>query len=265
MTPISRVSRNKPSTKARTKQHVVHELQRQSFRSLYEQIADRLRDDIQSAGAGAQLPTEEALMLRYGVSRSTVRKAAQRLVDESVLFRRQGKGTFVARPLPQIVHSIDQIAPFFETFRRAGEDISTEIIEFAWSDTIALPAALDSWERPVLTYQRRYISRRVPHAIAQVSLPLSVGRRVARGDLDAAPIYEVLQKKLGLHLARAEFLVSCRQPSLDVSAALDISQSSFLLILDRITRDASGAPMEMTTHFLRPDVYQLSVALNQRE
>jgi GntR family transcriptional regulator len=35
-----------------------------------------------------------------------------------------------------------------------------------------------------------------------------------------------------------------------------------LLVLERITRDTEGKPVEMTTHFLRPDVYQLSVALN---
>jgi GntR family transcriptional regulator len=242
---------------------MTQELQRKSFRSLYEQIADRLREDIVEAGAGGQLPTEEALMLRYGVSRSTVRKAVQRLVDESILFRRQGKGTFVAQPLPQIVHSIDHIAPFFETFRQAGEDIRTEIIDFSWSDTIVLPAELDAWQRPVLSYQRRYVSRGVPHAVAQVSVPLNVGRKIARGDLESAPIYDVLQKKLGLKLARAEFLVSGRQPPLGVGEALDISQSSFMLVLDRITRDIDGNPVEMTTHFLRPDVYKLSVALAQ--
>ena len=62
-------------------------------------------------------------------------------------------------------------------------------------------------------------------------------------------------------LTRAEFLVSCRQPPREISEALEISQSSFLLVLDRITRDHVGEAVEMTTHFLRPDVYQLSVVL----
>ena len=236
-------------------------LQRESATSLYEQIADRLRQHVSAGAAGGQLPTEEALMQMFGVSRSTVRKAVQRLVDEAVLVRRQGKGTFVSQPTPKIVHSIDRLAPFFETFRQVGEDIRTELIEFAWIENPDLPPELDGWERPVLGYQRRYVSRGVPHAITRVRVPAKFGRRMTREEVDSAPIYDILQKKLKVKLTRAEFLVSCRQPARDVSEALEISQSSFLLVLDRISRDGAGEAMEMTTHFLRPDVYQLSVVL----
>lgn len=236
-------------------------LQRASATSLYEQIADRLRQHVSSGEAGGQLPTEEALVQMFDVSRSTVRKAVQRLVDEALLVRRQGKGTFVWQPLPKIVHSIDRLAPFMETFRQVGEDIRTELIEFAWIEKPDLPIELDDWERPVLGYQRRYISRGVPHAITRVRVPAKIGRHMTREEVDSTPIYDILQKTLKVKMARAEFLVSCRQPPYEISEALDISQSSFLLVLDRITRDPQGEAVEMTTHFLRPDVYQLSVAL----
>ena len=237
-------------------------LQRESATPLYEQIADRLRQHVASAEAPGQLPTEEALIAMFDVSRSTVRKAVQRLVNEAVLVRRQGKGTFVSRPTPKIVHSIDRLAPFMETFRQVGEDIRTEIIEFAWIESPALPTELNEWERPVLGYQRLYTSRGVPHAITRIRVPAKFGRRMTRQEIDSAPIYEILQKKLRVKLARAEFLVSCRQPTIEISKALEMSQSSFLLVLDRITRDETGEAVEMTTHFLRPDVYQLSVALD---
>ena len=101
----------------------------------------------------------------------------------------------------------------------------------------------------------------MPHAITRIRVPAKIGRRMTRAEVDSAPIYDILQKNLKVELARAEFLVSCRQPSPEISEALEISQSSFLLVLDRITRDDGGEAVEMTTHFLRPDVYQLSVAL----
>ena len=236
-------------------------LQRDSATSLYEQIADRLRQFVATGAERGQLPTEEALMQMFEVSRSTVRKAVQRLVDEAVLVRRQGKGTFVLQPTPKIVHSIDRLAPFFETFRQAGEDIRTEVIEFAWIDKPELPPELDGWERPVLGYQRLYVSRGVPHAITRIRVPARFGRRMTRAEVDSSPIYDILQKKLKVKLTRAEFLLSCRQPPRAISEVLEISQSSFLLVLDRITRDQASEAVEMTTHFLRPDVYQLSVVL----
>lgn len=237
-------------------------LQRESATSLYEQIADRLRQHVSAGEPGVKLPTEEALMSIFAVSRSTVRKAVQRLVDESMLVRHQGKGTFVSRPTPKIVHSIDRLAPFMETFRQVGEDIHTKLIEFAWIESADLPIELDGWQRPVLGYQRLYTSRGVPHAITRIRVPAKIGSRITREEVDSAPIYQILQEKLGIRLARAEFLVSCRQPTFEISESLDLSQSSFLLVLDRITRDEKGEPVEMTTHFLRPDVYQLSVALD---
>jgi GntR family transcriptional regulator len=237
-------------------------LERDSAHALYEQVLDRLRQLIATAGeVGWQLPSEEELTALFKVSRSTIRKAMQRLVDEAALVRRRGKGTFVARPLPTIVHSIDRLASFFETFRQVGQQIRTEVIDFSWEENADLPKELEGWERPVLTFRRRYVSRGVPHAITRVQVPFQVGRRLAHEDIETTPIYNAL-KRLGISLRHAEFLVSCRQPSPEVSNLLEISSGSLLLVLDRITRDKSGEAVERTTHFLRPDVYQLSVVLS---
>jgi GntR family transcriptional regulator len=237
-------------------------LQRDSAHALYEQIADRLRDYIASHNQpGMQLQTDDALMQRYSVSRSTVRKAVQRLVEEGVLFRRRGKGTFVSQPVPKIVHSLDRLAPFFETFRKVGADLHTEVIDSFWEESPDLPPELDGWGRPVFTFLRLYRSRGIPHALTRVRVPAEIGRHLSRADVESTPIYDVLQSKLGLRVMKADNLVSCQQPSASISQLLGLSQSSFLLVLDRISRDESGAPVEMTTHFLRPDVYQLSVSL----
>jgi GntR family transcriptional regulator len=236
------------------------ELERNSARSLYEQIVDRLRQHVVDARGDAQLPTEDDLTRLYHVSRSTVRKAIEQLVDEGLLVRRRGKGTFISRPLPSIVHPIDRVPAFYDTFRQIGEDFHTEVTAFYWDNSGTGSAALADWERPLLNIKRRYVSRGVPHAMTHIALPASIGRRITYDDISSTPIYEVLRGKLGLSLQRAEFLVSCRQPSVEIAEALEISQSGFLLVLDRITRDDAGRPVESMTHFLRPDVYKLSVA-----
>lgn len=234
-----------------------------SERSLYEQIIDSLRMQLLTQmSPGDQVPTEAELVQRFSVSRSTVRKAIQQLVDEGVLTRRQGKGTFIARPIPKIVHSIDRLAPFMDTFKKLGEDIETRIIRFDWGSSDSLPEPLASWAPQVLTYERLYVSRGVPHAIARVDLPDHIARRLTLADLEKHPIYDLLTRKLKTEPSRAEFLVSCRQPTQAMSQTLELSQSSLLLVLERISYDRDGSPIEHTTHFLRPDVYQLSVSLD---
>ncbi len=70
----------------------------------HDGAADRLRDDI-VAGRFRDadlLPGERELATTLGVSRTTLRRALATLIDEGVLFHRQGLGTFVkARPSPR--------------------------------------------------------------------------------------------------------------------------------------------------------------------
>ena len=73
-------------------------------------IRDRLK-------TGDKLPSEQALMEHYCVSRRTVRTAVDELRGQGCLVRKQGKGTFVSRPKQMCIRDrfID-----FEPLRRRG-------------------------------------------------------------------------------------------------------------------------------------------------
>ena len=64
---------------------------------LYQQLQRALRDaiDRRLLGADDAIPPERDLAGEFGVSRITVRKAIDGLVNEGLLVRRQGSGTFV--------------------------------------------------------------------------------------------------------------------------------------------------------------------------
>ena len=66
---------------------------------LYEQLKMALRERIESQifEPGERMLSEVELCDKYGVSRITVRRAVDELVEEGYLERRQGKGTFVAQ------------------------------------------------------------------------------------------------------------------------------------------------------------------------
>jgi DNA-binding GntR family transcriptional regulator len=64
----------------------------------YEQVAEYVRSLIKCGRgkAGVSLPSEKQLCDELGVSRNTVRRAYELLVDEGLVVRRQGVGAFVA-------------------------------------------------------------------------------------------------------------------------------------------------------------------------
>ena len=65
---------------------------------LYRQLQCALREAIENRVLGPDdaLPTERRLAAELAVSRITVRKAIDGLVDEGLLVRRQGAGNFVS-------------------------------------------------------------------------------------------------------------------------------------------------------------------------
>jgi GntR family transcriptional regulator len=66
---------------------------------LWQQLARILRAQIQSGELppGRIMPSEATLMQEHGLARGTVRKAVDALVQEGLVNRVQGRGTFVRR------------------------------------------------------------------------------------------------------------------------------------------------------------------------
>lgn len=102
---------------------------------LYLQIADRLREDIGAMDSGARIPSEPQLAKDWGVSRFTVAKAVEQLVDEGLITRRQGSGSFVAEaPLRR---APGYLLSFTEAVEAAGHTASHRLLAFKpteWRD-----------------------------------------------------------------------------------------------------------------------------------
>lgn len=71
--------------------------------SAVKQAQDALMAFVRSAPAGTRLPTERDLAKRFGVSRTTVRSAVDRLVLLGYLRVRHGSGTVTVRPGPDLI------------------------------------------------------------------------------------------------------------------------------------------------------------------
>ncbi|HLS89952.1 MAG TPA: GntR family transcriptional regulator [Limnochordia bacterium] len=86
-------------------------LDRSSAVPFYAQVKDALQRQIENGvyGPGQPIPTELELCEQYGVSRHTVRQALAKLVQEGVVYRIPGKGTFVARQRPRANIATDTI------------------------------------------------------------------------------------------------------------------------------------------------------------
>lgn len=233
------------------------ELERSGDLALHEQLSDRLREFAKAAGHGSRLPSEQHLIERYGVSRVTVRRAMETLVEEGVVVRHQGRGTFVG---PQRVQSLDRLRPFVDAFEE-NSDVEARLLDFGWTSSATLPAGCGGPNGRALTFRRLYVSDGAPHALIRVSVPEALGRRITREALKSRPIYHVLQNDLEIGLRDARLDVTSELAGFDVADLLQIPAGSHLLVLGRVTVDVHGEVVEASTHYLRPEAYRLRLTV----
>ena len=103
-------------------------LDRNNPKPLYQQLRDVLVDAIDSGrwGPNDKIPSENELSVTYGLSRMTVRSVITDLVREGLLYRVQGKGTFVAEKIVTVSPSYIGIR---EQLEKMGYEVNTKIIE----------------------------------------------------------------------------------------------------------------------------------------
>jgi GntR family transcriptional regulator len=236
-------------------------LRRDSAQTLHHQLAARLIEEIVGMRGGQRLPTEPESMANYGVSRTTVRRAVATLGERGLLDKRQGKGTFVNRR--EVRHSLDHLSPFFAVLANAGKASEGKLVDVAWVSGAAVPPELGGPETRVLAFRRLYLADDGPHALLHGRVAETYAQGIGHEELAEAPILPLLERKHDLILRRARYTIRSTAADAQLADLLRLPAGAPLLVLDRLTRTADGEPVEYMTHYLRPEVYELTVDLDE--
>src|SRR5690606_5058797 len=97
-----------------------------SFSPQYRQIEHALRARIATLHPGARMPSDSELCAEFGVSRMTARSAMQRLVDDGLIARLPGRGTFVAEPPTH--RQANRLMTFTQEMLRSGRIPSSRVL-----------------------------------------------------------------------------------------------------------------------------------------
>src|SRR6516162_6659761 len=164
---------------------------------LYSRVESALAGEIADGDlrVGEQLPTEDSLIARFGVSRITVRRAIQNLVNRGLVEIRRGKGTFVAAP--KITQELTELSGFVEDMHAAGRKPTARVLGrqiVPANATVAAQLALTRGER-VVRIRRVRLADGIPLSFDETFLPLEIGKKIITNDLKVEPIFSLLERK----------------------------------------------------------------------
>jgi GntR family transcriptional regulator len=103
-------------------------IDRNSKLPFYHQLYEILRGNILRGEwqPGDMIPPESELTEHFQVSRTTVRQVLDMLVNEGLIYRQRGRGTFVAHPT--LEQGLVRIVSFTEDMRQRGFEPGTKVL-----------------------------------------------------------------------------------------------------------------------------------------
>jgi DNA-binding GntR family transcriptional regulator len=235
------------------------DIDRSSPTPLYHQLAEAIEHAITDGTlpAGSRLENEVLLAENHGLSRPTVRRAVQELVDKGLLVRKRGVGTQV---IQSHVRRSVELTSLYDDLARGGEAPTTEVLSLA-----RIPAPADIAEEldltagtEVVAVRRLRRTRGEPLAVLTNYLP---GRfEPTWEDLAERGLYQYLRSR-GVHLRVAHQRIGARLARADEAHLLDEPPRSALLTMQRTAFDDQGVVVEHGRHVYRASRYDFETTL----
>jgi len=231
---------------------------------VYVQIRETLRDEITHGGLkrGEKLPPEHELATQFNVSRMTIRESIEDLVDEGLLYRRHGVGTFVAFPHLQRDHT--RLTSFFDKASEEGVDVRAELLALdvlPAKAVIARALDLTPGSRVIRIRTLRYANN-VPITVHEAYVPQKLFASIVDEDLESQHLWTLFEK-CGYKVKRAVQRLEARDADKEMAQLMRIKEGSPILYKERTVYAADGTPVEFTYCHNRGDAYSLTVALER--
>lgn len=239
-------------------------INRHNSTPLHQQLYEILRRKIlqEEWVVGEMIPPEPELMEQYDLSRITVRRGLNRLADEGLITRQQGRGSFVAeRTLEQ---GLTRIISFTEDMKQRGMTPRTKVL---FSELV--PAPEDVAEHldlqtgaEMARMERLRIANNEPLSIEESFLVHSYCPGILSEDYAVGPLREALESKFNIRIMRAKQVIRAVRASARQAELLTISVRSPLLFLERVSYSQQNLPIEFLRIYYRGDRYSLFNELN---
>ncbi|HXW00987.1 MAG TPA: GntR family transcriptional regulator, partial [Anaerolineae bacterium] len=220
---------------------------------LYIQIAEGLLARIESGELtpGDRLPPERELSETLGVTRMTLRQALRVLETQGLLVRRQGIGTYIAKP--KIERAAGQLVPFTKVMQQRGYATGARVImlqrqpvEVAIANQLKLPVSA-----PVYYGHRLRLINQEPVMLEKFIFPAHRFPNFEQHDLVNRSMYEIMETEYRIKVSQAQQSLEAVSATEYEAGLLEIEVGAPLMLEQRLGFDQNGRPIEFSKDLFR--------------
>ncbi len=231
---------------------------------IYKSVADRLRIRVNGADCrvGDVLPSEKTLASQFGVSRMTVRKAVDMLIEWGLVERRHGSGTYVTKK--DVQHETKGLSGFTELMREQGRSLTSEVLEFR---TMPAPPAIASQLR-IKVNEPVYFSNRVRSVdgrallVEESYMPVRLFRTLSVAHLEGSK-FAYIENECQLPIAGNYESFSAVLADRRMAELLHIEQGAPILRLTSLSYGENGEFLNYSIMFRNANDYHVDYHLRR--
>jgi len=229
----------------------------------YYRIQEILRARIASGEYRAfqRIPSEAELSKEFNVSRGTIERAIRILVEEGLLYREQGKGTFVAAPKFDEISF--RLSDFWEEAKRAGRKTRIQLLKAEKrpaDEETALRLRLVP-NTPIIEIERLRLVDEAPIAYEFRRLPYALCPQLLTEDLENQSIHRLLIEKYRLPLLKASYTIEAIVLKGEMARLLQAPPGTPGFRIDRLTFTTGMKPAVWFHQIYRGDRYRFTAEL----
>jgi len=195
-----------------------------------------------------RIPPEHELASHFDVNRMTIRQALSSLVDEGLLIRKRGEGTFVTdneeliqgMSLKHISMTNELLLPLMKS-----KTLTVEITEIEPAPAIREKLELRPNEKVVVRVKRDRLVAEGFRAFTVNYLPLEIGKKLNDEKLFKKPLLKILEDDLKINFIQAFQTIEASFADEETAAHLRILPGNPTLLMERIMYAERGKPVEL--------------------
>jgi len=227
---------------------------------LHEQLKDIIEARMIEGNYVDQIPSEQKLIDEFHVSRSTVRQAIKTLVQNGMLRKVPGKGTFVNhKPVQDWLGNLSSTNEIIERMDMTpgAKIVDVTIVEL--EDYLKEKIPLDK----VYRFKRIRYANNLPIGIENNYYPLYIGEKLKDYDLDKGAFYDLIEKDMGIPIKEADQIIKAGNINEEDAKLLEVESGFGVLIAERTLVDHKDNFIEFEEAFYRSDMYEFKLKLSR--